>query len=178
MLPPLPANARAGRLELFRAGVSELRRGNEVGVIFSIENHCCRGCAIAVVTMADRTIALIRVVRFIWLFVYQLDMLSEVINRFAIPSSKFTRGSQPRIFFAAPISVDAPSDRPPARAGIRFRFCPVIRMISSANCLIVISRGLPNIHRFMKSLIASRKIPSIKSLTYKMNASASHRRKC
>ena len=44
-------------------------------------------------------------------------------------------------------------------------FVPVIRMISSANCLMVISRGLPRLTGSWKSLIASLKMPSIKSDT-------------
>ena len=44
-------------------------------------------------------------------------------------------------------------------------FVPVMRMISSANCLIVISRGLPMLTGSWKSDCERRKIPSIKSET-------------
>ena len=96
----------------------------------------------------------------------RLSHSPEVIDRLRIPSSNSTLGSQPRIFFARVMSGWRTfGSSTGSGLYLIFDFVPVMRMISSANCLIVISRGLP---MFTGSWIAhceSRKMPSIKSET-------------
>src|SRR5438552_10652971 len=83
---------------------------------------------------------------------------------FLIPSSKLTRGSQLRTFFARVMSGWRTFGSSTGNGLCSIvDFAPVIRMISSANCLMVISRGLPRLTGSWKSLIAGLKIPSIKS---------------
>src|SRR5438034_9707531 len=67
------------------------------------------------------------------------DSLKYLIG-FWIPSSKLTRGSQPRIFFARPMSGWRTFGSSTGSGLYSITdFVPIMRMISSANFLIVIS---------------------------------------
>src|SRR5205807_8259499 len=148
---------------LFRASVGELRRRNEVGR--NSEQLKIPRLREGGDRSADQSDGHDDCLHLVAPFTKSMCSLKySIVLR--IPSSKSTFGSQPSTFLARVMSGCLTFGSSTGNGLYSIEdLVPVIRWISSANCWIVISRGLPRFTGSRKSLVAKRNIPSIKSLT-------------